>query len=557
MKLCWNITNKCNANCEHCFRDRNKQEISLENNLIILNKICDFVDEISFSGGEVLLYNDFIDLLRNTYNKKIKCSITTNSLLLTFENLKEIMKYINRITFSLDYLFDDDNEKYGRGKNYAEHLKRAISWVKQINSNFPIKINTVLTKRNLSIIPQLYQFIKNNGVQTWQLMRYCNFRQANSELEITDEDFIQIKKKYETNDINLLIKDTPEIENQYVISPNGDLSVGRNDEDIVILPCLQNQDKNLIKESLLNDSNINFNALNINLNLYKTFYYVAKMGSINAASNLLFISQPAISKSIKKIEQELNVKLFDRTINGVILTKTGEELYARVETAYNEIITAERIIKDNQSFSKGRLIIGAPSHIASFLVFEKVKEFKNKYPQVNISIISRSTKELLEMLNSHEIDFIVDALPSNFEDHNLTIKKILSAEHCFFCNYSNSNRYNGLTNIVELNKNPLILPVDHSSHRKNLNILFSQQGVKLNNTLSLETSEMIVDAVKQNLGIGYILYDYIKSDIEKKLLYKIDLDIALPKIDICLMYNSRYLTFVPKYFIENYLQCND
>ena len=108
-----------------------------------------------------------------------------------------------------------------------------------------------------------------------------------------------------------------------------------------------------------------------------------------------------------------------------------------------------------------------------------------------------------------------------------------------------------------MNKNPLILPVEHSSHRKNLNILFSQQGINLNNTLSLETSEMIVDAVKQNLGIGYILYDYIKSDIEKKLLYKIDLDIALPKIDICLMYNSRYLTFVPKYFIENYLQCND
>ena len=57
MKLCWNITNRCNVNCEHCFRDRNKSEISLENNLLILNKVSNFVDEINFSGGEVLLYN--------------------------------------------------------------------------------------------------------------------------------------------------------------------------------------------------------------------------------------------------------------------------------------------------------------------------------------------------------------------------------------------------------------------------------------------------------------------------------------------------------------------
>ena len=94
---------------------------------------------------------------------------------------------------------------------------------------------------------------------------------------------------------------------------------------------------------------------NINLNLYKTFYDVAKYGSFSKASEFTFTSQPAISKSIKKLEKELGVQLFYRTINGVQLTDKGKELLYFVEKSYNNLVIAERSMLETENLEKGKL----------------------------------------------------------------------------------------------------------------------------------------------------------------------------------------------------------
>ncbi len=557
MKLCWNITNVCNANCSHCFRNCEEKPISFEKNVKILKNIKGIVDGISFSGGEAFLYEDFLKLLQTAKDMGFICSVTTNAITLNQENIASILKNLDRITFSIDSTNDERNMNIGRGFNHCKHLQEVISYIRKIKKDFPIKINTVVTKENLHEIDNVYAFLKEQKVSSWKLMRFCPYRQvakANaSRLAISDEEFFALKQHVtQYNDINVTAEDINEIEEQLFISASGNLCIGKNNEDVILLPELYHQNPSDIN-SVIESQNADESQLNINLNLYKTFYLVAKAGSISAASKQSYISQPALSKSIKKIETDLNVKLFDRTINGVVLTKEGKKLLYHIEAAFNNILTAERSLKERDSFDKGYLKIGTPSHIGTFFIFDAVKEFRKKYPQIKISIISRSTKELLDMLSKHDIDFVIDAAPIDSEDKNLTITPLRKVRHCFVCNGNQKQTYENVVSVFDLQTKPLILPVAHSSHRRNLNAICDSVGATFTNVLSIETSEMLINAVRQNLGVGYVLYDLVKKDIENETLYEVSIKETLPEIELDLVYYEDYLTAVPRHFIREFI----
>ena len=150
---------------------------------------------------------------------------------------------------------------------------------------------------------------------------------------------------------------------------------------------------------------------NINLNLYKTFYDVAKYGSISKAAKYGFTSQPAISKSIKKLEDELGTQLFYRNLNGVELTDKGKELLYFVEKSYSNLIIAERTMLETENLERGKLSIGMPSNIGSFFLFDKIINFHKKYPNIEITIITGSTSNLISLLDSHKFDFVIDTSP--------------------------------------------------------------------------------------------------------------------------------------------------
>lgn len=557
MKVCWNLTNECNSNCIHCFRNLEETSLTFEENKNIIENIDGSVDFISFSGGEALLYDSFFDLVKQAKKKGIGCSLTTNAKLLNEDNIPELIEYLDRITFSIEEVDDRLNAIMGRGTEYCRHLKKVILFIRKLNPEFFIKVNTVVTKQNINRIKDIYDFLIDLNVNTWVVKRFCPYRQIaksnENSLIISDEEFnnlINKVNKYEL--INTIVEDYRKVEEQLVITASGNLIIGRNHEDVVLLPKIHLQDKESVK-LVIDQNDIKREKTDINLNLYKTFYIVAKAGSISAASKQTYISQPAISKAVKKIETDLNVKLFERSINGTKLTKQGEKLLYYVEAAYNNLITAERSLKEDDSFTKGSLKIGVPSHIGTFFLFEKVKEFKKMFPNINIFIISRSTKELLERLNKHEIDFIIDSAPIETDDKNLTIVPLSKVKHCFVCSKECKNFYEDIHNIYDIQNKPLILPAPKSTHRKNLDRLFESLGVYPNDILTIETSEMILNAVKENLGIGYILSELVEKEIKEGELVLVDTKIELPEIEIDLVYNNDYLTSVPRYFIKEYM----
>lgn len=289
---------------------------------------------------------------------------------------------------------------------------------------------------------------------------------------------------------------------------------------------------------------------NINLNLYKTFYDVAKSESISEAAKKTFTSQPAISKSIKKLEETLNVKLFYRNLDGIKLTSEGEKLLFYVEEAFNNLLVGERNITENEKLQSGKLTIGVPSQIGTFFVFDSISKFHKIYPNIEITIISSSTKSLLKKLKLHEIDFIIDSSPINDVQEDVIIRPLKKVDNCFIVSKKYEDKIKSIKSLKDIENYPLILPVPNTSNRSNLDLLFEKSGIKPTNVMNIHTSEMILGAVKKDLGIGYIIEDLIIDDPE---VCKINIKEKLPKIEINLVYVKKYLTIVPTKFIKMFI----
>lgn len=292
----------------------------------------------------------------------------------------------------------------------------------------------------------------------------------------------------------------------------------------------------------------------INLNLYRIFYYVAKEGSISAAAKKIYVSQPAISKSLKKLEELLNVDLFYRTLTGVQLTEFGETLLFYVENSYNSLLTAERTLLESKALERGKVSIGVPSHIGSFFLFEYIEKFKKDYPNIKIKIVSRSTNEMIEQLESHEIDFMIDSSPVDTKYNNVIVEKLVTFPNSFITNKKYDENMNSLKDFED---EPFILPVNRSSRRKELESLLASNNIELKNIIEIETTEMAISAAKKGFGICVIAEEAVKTELEQEQLYKLNVKEKLPGLEINIVYIENFLPPAPRKFIDMFLQKKD
>ena len=560
MKVCWNITSKCNRNCKFCFRDKCGGELAYEECVGILDNLQKLdVTKITYAGGEPLLYDSFQAITKESKERGIYNKLVTNGSALNKENVKELLKYIDKIAFSVDSCNDEENYFLGRGHNHYSHIKEMIPIINKIYPKIKIEINTVITAQTMCGLEDLYKELYDNFdtiLSRWKLIRFCPFRGMPEEkiklFQISNDEFNQVKEEYSKKESNFIIAicDIDEMKNKNVVNQLGVLETIKNNQkkykDLKNI-CIMSKSK-------YNNMNTEDNFyLNTNLNLYKVFFEVAQVGNISLASKKMLISQPAISKSIKKLEEELDVSLFFRTINGMSLTDKGKELYGYVEDAYNSIKTGERSMMESKNLYKGKLIVGAPSHIASFYLFDKIKRFHEDYPQIEISVISRSTADMIKQLEDHKIDIVIDTSPIEGNEKILTIEKLTELEHCFVSLKKNNYRKN-INSIRDLEDYPLILPVSHSYHRKKLNDLAFNSDTTFKNVIAIETSEMIKESILQDLGIGYIIKDVVRREITDGTIEVLKIEEKLPTVTLNLVYIDKYLTNIPKEFIDNYLK---
>lgn len=284
---------------------------------------------------------------------------------------------------------------------------------------------------------------------------------------------------------------------------------------------------------------------NVNLNLYKTFYDVARYKSFSKAASFTYSTQPAISKSIKKLESDLDVQLFVRKPNGVELTDKGRELLYYIEKAYGNLITAERILTEKENLNRGSISIGVPSNLAQFYLLDKIIAFRKKYPNIDVTILTGSTSYLLSKLELHKIDFIIDTAPIIVADNNIIVEELFDLKYCFVTNKNDKKKY---TSIKDFENENLILPIPGTQNRNDLDVLFATNNVQPTKILNIHTSELIASIVGRGEGIGYVLENMIPDNIKK-----IKIKEETPKTKVLLVYSKKFLTSAPKKFIKDYM----
>lgn len=285
----------------------------------------------------------------------------------------------------------------------------------------------------------------------------------------------------------------------------------------------------------------------INLNLYRIFYVCAKCKSFSEASNKLCVSQPAISKQIKNLENLLDTKLFFRDNHILKLTTDGKKLFEYVDKSYNYLLAGEKWIKENNNIESGTIVIGAPAHIASFYLLEYIEMFREEHPNVFIRIINGSTSELLKGLQEHKIDFVIDSSPIKVDNKNIVINPLVSFETCLITTFDNKNEE------INFEKLLYIMPYKRSSIRKNLESELERYNIKLKVVLEVETTDLIIKSVKKGIGAGYVVKKAVQDELDNHELSEIKMPYTLPELELNLIYIEDYVTKLSMYFIQRYI----
>ena len=150
---------------------------------------------------------------------------------------------------------------------------------------------------------------------------------------------------------------------------------------------------------------------NINYNLYKSFLVVYETKNISRAADILYISQPAVSHNIKELEKQLNIQLFYKKSNGMNTTSEADVLYKYISSAFNSIWKGELTISDMAGLKTGVVKIGIPSYLTVLFLSDIITEFRAKYPNVKIEIVSKPVPDLITMLQTQNIDIVIDSQP--------------------------------------------------------------------------------------------------------------------------------------------------
>lgn len=282
---------------------------------------------------------------------------------------------------------------------------------------------------------------------------------------------------------------------------------------------------------------------NLNLNLYRVFYVVAKTKSFSESSKVLHISQPAISKHVQNLEYELKTILFNRNNRGIELTPEAKTLLRYVEKAYNFLMLGEKQLQETKELTQGKVSIGITSSLGVYYLKDKIELFMKEHPNIIIKMASNNNKALLNLLTQHTLDLLIIAGEEAPKD--LKCIKLTNDEYCFAYNPSSLNI--DVKTLEDLTNYPLLLPVKTSNARKKIEEVFYKKTINANPIMELETTEMILSYTMDGCGIGYLPR---KVALNQPNLQIIELGDGLPSEDINIIYDEISLTSSTKEFIN-------
>ena len=286
-----------------------------------------------------------------------------------------------------------------------------------------------------------------------------------------------------------------------------------------------------------------------NLSQYKIFYEVAKAGNISKAAKELFISQPAISKVISKLEENLEITLFTRNSRGVALTMEGQTLYEHISEAFRHISLGEKQIRRLKELKLGKIRIGVSTTLCKYILLPKLKKFVSEYPHVMVNIASQATYQTEVMIENGLLDLGVVATSGhkkNFgfrkimEIHDIFIASPKYLEDMYFREESSSDIFANC-NLIMLDKNNMT--------RKYVDTYLDKNNFSPNQLLEVTTMDLLIEFTKIGLGIGCAIKEFVQKELDDGSLVEVSLPFKIDPRSVGYYYSNSN----PNPMLKNFL----
>lgn len=279
-------------------------------------------------------------------------------------------------------------------------------------------------------------------------------------------------------------------------------------------------------------------AMAENLEHYKVFYYVAKLGSLTAAAQELSVSQPAVSQALKQLEQALDTRLFVRTSRGIRLTSEGQILFEHVKEGYEQIMLGEKKLSAMLRLDYGEVRIGASDMTLKYYLLPLLEKYHEKYPGVKVMVTNAPTPETLKLLGQGKIDFGVVSTPFA-QMQGMTMIKVREIEDVFVGGRKFIQYKNRMLDLQELERLPIISLEGNTSTGKYMSEFLHRNEVELHPEFELATSDMIVQFALRSLGIGSVVRDFAQTYLEDGRLFELRFNKIIPKRQICVVTDEK------------------
>jgi len=269
------------------------------------------------------------------------------------------------------------------------------------------------------------------------------------------------------------------------------------------------------------------------LDLYSIFCTVARCGSLSHAARELYVSQPAISQSMHRLEYMLGCTLFTRNSRGITLTSEGRMLYSYASKAVSLIAAAEDRLNRMRTLQSGGLMIGASDTLCQFFLLPFLERFHTEYPEVQLQVMNRTTPETVELLKIGKVDIALVNLP--VDDNALTICEVLKVHDVFVASTRFSHLKGHPVSINDLAREPLVLLEQASNSRKYLDDFASICGVTLHPEIELGAHSLLVEFARIGLGIACVTREFAARSLESGELFELELATPMPPRNIGLI----------------------
>lgn len=300
------------------------------------------------------------------------------------------------------------------------------------------------------------------------------------------------------------------------------------------------------------------------LSSYHIFNAVAEAGNLSKAAKVLYISQPAISRAVSKLEQNLSVKLFIRGSRGVHLTEEGKLLYAHTKSAFDFLRQGEENIRRINHLGAGTLRIGVSTALCKHLLMPLLQKFILEYPHIQVNIQCLSTNEVLDLLENGNIDLGLISEPESL--HSLEFLKVTEVEDTFVTTETylknlklreqedtavsktparKNRRFaekKASSSALSFFKNgTLMLLNEKNVSRAYIEEYFNKNQIETGQILEFDTMDMLIDFSKIGLGIGCVIKEFVQNELENHSLIELPLPAKINKRQVGFAYRKTTL----------------